>query len=166
MGEIFSEIKDIDFKKVILYVLLPTLLIAGFFTVPVESKEIEFPAELYVSNKTQFVDIRHIEEKKDTVLNFGGVSTGYKVHKSISLNMAQEAPPADVDFKIEGKIKDFIEIKKDGENVITGFVITEPSKVTVTANVPEGTIPDEYYGKVRVIYSKTLFRKLVNKFID
>lgn len=163
MGDLLDNLKELDYKKIITYVIIPLLLLAGFFTVPLEKKVIEFPAELYVSEQAKFVDIRNIEEKQKTTLNFGGVSAGYKVEKLINLQMSDGAPPSDVTFNVDGKIKDFVEIRLAGSNdMITGFVIKSPTSVSVKVNVPVDAEPGDYYGTVQVVYSKTLFRKLLN----
>ena len=161
MGSVLDNLKELDFVKIIVFLIIPILLLAGFFTIPLEKKEIEFPAELYISEDPSFVDIRNIEGKKGNTLNFGGVSAGYKIEKFISLSLSEDAPPSDVDFKVTGKIKDMIKLRKDNK-LITGFVMYEPTRISVKAEVPKGTPAGEYYGNVKVTYSKTMYRKLLN----
>lgn len=156
MGDVLKEVKDLDITKVITFVVVPLLFLFGFFFIPIESHEIEFPTTVYVSSEQKFIDIK-VDKVRDT-LDFGGVSAGYKVDKYINLNIGENAPPADVSFKVQGDIKDFIVVHKDP------FVIKEPTQIMVSAVIPREAEAKTYSGTLKVIYSKTLFRKLLNLF--
>ena len=144
--------------KRIALVFIPLLMLMFFvFFISVENHEIEFPASIYVSDQPNFIDIKNEGGERDA-LDFGGISAGYAVEKFINLSIGKNAPPAKVSFKIEGNIKEFIEIPAGS------FVIKEPTEVNIYARVPKGTDPGEYGGKVTVRYSLTLWRKFLNLF--
>lgn len=149
-------LEELDMKRMALVVGIVLAIAIFLFFIPVESHPIDFPAQIYVSDQQNFVDIKN-KENNTNALDFGGVSPGYKVEKFIKLNIGADSPPAKVSFRSEGDIKKFLELP-------SSFVIKEPKEVSVYANIPKGTAPGTYSGKVTVKYSLTVWRKFLNLF--
>lgn len=156
--------EEYDIKKISITLGIIILILGIYFLYPIEKKTIAFPAEITISEQNRFIDIKNVEEKK-SILNFGGVSAGYKVEKYINLQMNENAPPSDISFKTEGNIKNFILINQENSDKnIKHMVITSPERIKVSAIAPKGTEPGEYTGTLKITYYKTLFRKTINYF--
>ena len=148
--------EETDWVKVGVFAAILLIVVGGGFVffVPVESHEIKLPAKIYVSPEDNYVDIHNVENYQEQ-LNFGGISSGYKVEKFLKLD-TNGKPPAKVKLKTTGSITGFVVFDEND------FLITGPIEVKVTADVPKDAEPGTYTGEVTVKYSLTTIRKILN----
>ena len=148
--------EEIDWLKVSIAGAAALIMLSALFVffVPIETHEIVLPAKIYVSPESNYVDIHNIKDYKEQ-LNFGGISRGYKVEKFLNLDTGGK-PPAVVDIGVSGSITGFVALGRND------FLITGPTEVKVTADVPNNAEPGTYTGEVRVKYKLTVMRKILN----